>query len=369
MYNTQTPLQGNPSSNQTPFTDSTRYVSHAVIFLLILLGLYLGGFANLALEPLQLPAHTSSTNQALTQSSIPGEVTSSNATESTPLRISTDLPQDTSGIIQVALPRIAVEAPEPVVETQVRSEEVSSYQVQPGDTIYGIALSFGLTPETILWANPNLEDNPDLLQLGQELTVLPVNGVYHQVKSGDTIANIATTYKVDPAAITDYSLNQLEGNGGILTPDEWLIVPDGIKPYVAKRVSSISVSAPASALAGTGNFQWPADGSITQEFWSRHRGLDIGAWQGAPIYAADSGYIVAAQWDDTGYGRMILIDHGNGFRTLYAHLSVFFVDVGDEVTKGQQIANMGSTGNSTGPHLHFEITLNGTKRNPWGFLP
>ncbi|MFQ5577047.1 MAG: peptidoglycan DD-metalloendopeptidase family protein [Anaerolineae bacterium] len=251
----------------------------------------------------------------------------------------------------------------------VEVEEIRAYKVQPGDTIYAIAAQFSLAPETVLWANPSLEDNPDLLLVGQQITILPVDGVYHQVGSADTLEEIAATFKVQPQTIVDYHLNNLDPENPTLTAGQWLVIPGGVKPYVPKYVSVASVTAPGDALAGTGTFRWPTSGSITQEFWAGHRALDIGAWTGAPIFAADSGYVVAAQWDDTGYGRMIVIDHGNGFNTLYAHLSVMYVSVGDEVTQGQQIAEMGSTGNSTGPHLHFEVILNGVKRNPWGFLP
>lgn len=248
-------------------------------------------------------------------------------------------------------------------------EEIRTYNVDYGDTIFGIALKFGLTPETLLWANPNIENNPDLLQIGQEVTILPVDGVYHQVGASDTLETIATAFKVSSDAIINYHLNNLDAENPVILPGQWLIVPGGQKPYVAKYVSSVAVNAPDGALGGTGTFIWPASGKITQEYWGGHQALDIGAWTGAPVFAADSGYIAAAQWDDTGYGRMIIIDHGNGFKTLYAHLQVMYVSVGDEVTQGQQIAEMGSTGNSTGPHLHFEALLNGVKRNPWGFLP
>lgn len=248
-------------------------------------------------------------------------------------------------------------------------EEVQTYIVQPGDTIYGIADQFALSPETIQWSNPSLEDNPDLLSVGQELTVLPIDGVYHQVGSDDTIEGIAGTFKADPEAIINYHLNELDTENPVIKAGQWLIVPGGSKPYEPKYVSVARASAPQDAQGGTGAFQWPANGRITQEFWSGHRALDVGAWTGAPIYAADSGYVTAAQWSDSGYGRMIIIDHGNGFKTLYAHLSVLYVSVGDEVTQGQQIGEMGSTGNSTGPHLHFEVILNGVQRNPWGFLP
>jgi len=248
-------------------------------------------------------------------------------------------------------------------------DEIIRYTVQSGDTIFGIAAQFGLAPETIMWANGRLEDNPDLLRVGQELIILPVDGVYHQVGADDTLESIATAYKVDPAAIINYPLNQLDPDNPQITVGQWLIVPGGTKPYVPRTVVAYSGPIPEDASKGTGVFGWPTAGQITQGYWDRHRAIDIGTWKGAPVLAADSGYVVAAGWDDSGYGRMVVIDHGNGFQTLYAHLQVYYVETGDSVAKGQQIGEVGSTGNSTGPHLHFEIRQNGVQRNPFGFLP
>jgi len=114
---------------------------------------------------------------------------------------------------------------------------------------------------------------------------------------------------------------------------------------------------------------WPVAGRITQKFWSGHHAIDIGAPLGTPIYATGSGYVAVAGWSDVGYGRMVIIEHGNGFQTLYAHMQVFYVKEGQWVDKGQQIGEVGSTGNSTGPHLHFEIVLKGVRRNPLIYLP
>ena len=229
--------------------------------------------------------------------------------------------------------------------------------------------TFGLQTETIIWANRDLENNPDLLSVGQELTILPVDGVYHQVGGGDTIDGIAATFKVDPSAIINYPLNELDLENLVIQPGQWLIVPGGNKPFVPRTVTAYTGPVPDDATVGTGIFGWPTSGSITQGYYGYHPGLDIGGWLGAPILAADSGHVVIAGWDNTGYGNMVVVDHGNGFQTLYGHLQAYYVNAGDNVVKGQQIGEMGSTGNSTGPHLHFEIRQGTVQRNPYGFLP
>ncbi len=336
------------------FFQSDRFIVHLIIFALIVSITALGSW-RLSQQQLK-PAHYGNPQLAQKVETAPDT--------GNPLTLSGALKNRNTGLLlPAAVPHTIIP------DRTVIVEEVKTYIVQPGDTIYGIADQFALSPETIQWTNPALEDNPDLLSVGQELTILPVDGVYHQVGSDDTIEGIASTFKADPETIINYHLNELDPENPAIQVGQWLIIPGGSKPYKPKYVSVAHANAPQSAQGGTGTFQWPANGTITQEFWSGHRALDIGAWTGAPIYAADSGYVTAAQWSDSGYGRMIIIDHSNGFKTLYAHLSVLYVSVGDEVTQGQQIGEMGSTGNSTGPHLHFEVILNGVQRNPWGFLP
>jgi murein DD-endopeptidase MepM/ murein hydrolase activator NlpD len=244
--------------------------------------------------------------------------------------------------------------------------DVITYTVVAGDTLYGIAKRYKLAAETIMFAN-GLEQNPDLLRLGQALVILPADGIYHTVGKNDTLEKIAKAYKVKPDVILQYPLNHLDPNSLALAPGQKLIVPGGIKE-LPKPVVQV-YKAPAGSKRGSGRFVWPTSGYVTQAYKPLHRALDIARAKGTPVKAADSGTVVFAGWSNTGYGYNIVIDHGNGFQTRYAHLSRILVQRGQAVAKGAQIGNMGSTGRSTGPHLHFEVMKGGVPVNPVGYLP
>ena len=264
--------------------------------------------------------------------------------------------------------------PVPVPHTTIAEREttkVFTYTVQSNDNIWAIAQSFGLQAQTILWANPLVEQAPDLLSVGQVLVILPVDGIYHTVQPGDTVDKLAKKYESSVEEITSYPANQLE-EPFTLTAGQQLIIPGGIKP-IPKEYNIYPMTwvgtPPKDALQGSGRFAWPARGVLTQRYWSAHLAIDIGNRQGTPIYAADAGYVRLAGRDTWGYGNQVVIDHGNGFVTRYAHLHTILVKAGQSVTKNQQIGTMGNTGRSTGPHLHFEVIQNGVKRNPLGYLP
>jgi LysM repeat protein len=240
------------------------------------------------------------------------------------------------------------------------------YVVQSGDNVSKIAKSFGVRPETILWSNPELETWPDYIVVGQELFVLPLDGAYHEVKAGDTLDSLAERYSVDPSVIVECEYNDLS-EPYELQVGERLVVPGGTRPIVPRYVRA-TAPAPANAPQGSGSFMWPASGYLTQGFWPGHQAIDIGGVTGTPIYAADTGYVSATGWMG-GYGNYLIINHGNGFETLYAHLSEIRAIAGQSVQRGDLIGLMGSTGRSTGPHLHLEIRQGGVKRNPIGFLP
>lgn len=287
-----------------------------------------------------------------------------------PLSTAGAAPVEARGTLGGSLIRAAV----PVTKISERQrEEIVHYVVMPGDTLIGIAKKFGISPDTVKWAN-DLELNPDLLRVGQELIILPVSGVYHVVAEGDTLTQIARRYKVQPEAIVAYKPNGLKDLNEPLPVGKVLIIPGGEKPWVPPYVSAYSGPVPKAAGKGTGRFVWPATGRITSLFGSmrgrsQHTGLDIAAWTGSPVLASDSGYVAFAGWDRTGYGNLVVINHGNGYITYYAHLSKIFVRRGDSVAQGQRIGAVGCTGNCTGPHLHFEVRENNVLRNPLGFLP
>jgi len=266
----------------------------------------------------------------------------------------------TSRIIHSSLP---IGEPQHAVRTSI-----TLYAVEPGDSVLGIAQKFGLEGNSLLWANGRLADNPDFLKVGQELVILPVDGAYHTVTKGETLEEIAEAYKVAPEAITEYAGNDLSAPYDLVGGQK-LIIPGGVRPYVPRRVVAYTGPVPANAQKGTGSFVWPTSGFISQGYWEGHHAIDIAGSPGTPILAADSGYVAVAQWSDVGYGRMVIIDHGNGFQTLYAHMTKYYVEPGQSVGKGQQIGERGSTGNSTGPHLHFEVIKNGARHNPFIYLP
>jgi murein DD-endopeptidase MepM/ murein hydrolase activator NlpD len=245
---------------------------------------------------------------------------------------------------------------------------VITYTVQPGDTVQAIAEQFGLQPTTIMWADSAIEDAPDLLRIGQVLTILPIDGVYHQVTEGDTLESIAEKYKVEPEAIAACEYNQLPPPDYPISVGAHLIVPGGEKPYVPKVVTTYSGSVPEGAR-GTGRFLWPVLGSITQGYWYGHRAIDVGAPSGSAVLSADGGFVSFAGWTDVGYGYLVVVDHANGFATYYAHLSSVYVYAGQAVARGEVIGAVGSTGWSTGPHLHFEVRYYGAQQNPRVYLP
>lgn len=257
----------------------------------------------------------------------------------------------------------------PTEEKNRQRDEIIFYTVEPGDTISEIAEKFGITANTILWEN-NLSQY-SLIRPGDKLTILPVSGIQHKVAKGETLAKIAKKYEVEPETIIEF--NKLASVNDIKVGEK-LVIPGGKKIYAAPTYSLRSLVGPAAPSAArvvaTGKMLWPTTCShISQYFRWRHSGVDIACGYGKPIYAADSGQVVKAQggWNG-GYGIITIIDHGNGTQSLYGHQSAIYVSVGQNVSKGQVIGAMGSTGRSTGPHVHFEIRVGGVRKNPLYYI-
>jgi murein DD-endopeptidase MepM/ murein hydrolase activator NlpD len=270
---------------------------------------------------------------------------------------------------------------------------VITYTVVAGDSVFGIAEMFNLKPETIMWANTTiLRDNPHRLQIGQVINIMPVNGTYHKWSTGENLEKVAEFYGVEVSKIIEWPGNPFDLFGtnvddpGI-QPGTMLIVPDGKREMIDYGPPRIPRDNPAIArtygpghcgvlmdgIVGDGFFIWP-----TTERWlsgydyspeTNHNGIDIAGDTGYPIYAADDGVVVYSGWSYSGYGNLVVIDHGNDWQSLYAHLETIFVSCGESVFQGATIATMGNTGNSSGSHLHFEMLYGSAKVNPWNFLP
>jgi len=287
-----------------------------------------------------------------------------------------------------------IRQPKPQFDENIEVEErnqVTTYTVETGDTIFGIAEKFDLMPETVLWSNRYIiGDTPDGLIVGLELYILPVDGVYHKWSEGEGLNGVASFYGVDPDVIVNYPGNGLDpatigdyANPNI-KPGTMLVVPDGVRPTISWVVARDEAASGSSYLGpgacggiiygnvGTGTFTWPTTATWLSGYDYTppvHNGLDFDGDFGSPIYASDTGVIVYSGWSDRGYGNLIVVDHDDGWQTFYAHLmDGTLLPCGSNVQKGQLMASMGSTGNSSGPHLHFELRLNGSPMNPWLFL-
>jgi len=249
-------------------------------------------------------------------------------------------------------------------------DKIIQYTVQEGDTVSSIAEKFGISVDTIRWQN-NLKSK-DAIKVGQKLEILPVTGVAHKVQKGDTVYSIAKKYDTSPQGIVDFDFNTFVNDETFeLAIGQIIIVPDGVMPKEipwspVARVRQVTPD--AGTVSATGTFVWPTSGTISQPFRSYHPGIDIANSSLPPVLATDSGTVMVAGWHPYGYGNYILIDHGNGYRSLYAHLSAIYVVTGQTVNRGDAIGKVGSTGRSTGPHLHFEIILNGVHLNPLTLL-
>ena len=241
--------------------------------------------------------------------------------------------------------------------------DISEYEVVSGDTVESIAQKFSISAETVLWANDLKKQTP--LRVGQKLVILPVSGVSYKIRSGDTVSEIAEKFAVTQQELTEFN-NLVDGK---LSVGDVIIIPGGkivpVKVSVPVKIGSGKTDPKKTVNTTASNaFSRPAAGVRTQGIHG-HNGIDIASSYGTPITAAGAGTVTLVRGGDGwngGYGNYVVITHQKGVQTLYAHMSSISVSQGQSVSKGQQVGAMGSTGQSTGVHLHFEVR---GARNPF----
>jgi LysM repeat protein len=269
-------------------------------------------------------------------------------------------------------------APVPVTFQGKRPHhEFETYTVLRGDTPSEIAYQYGIKTETLLGGNPFLSQESSLMQPDMVLTILPIDGVLHDVQPGDTLESISEQYGIPVEDIIAYEPNNLEFPFR-LYPETQILVPGAIADvfvWTPPSLASVrsgggsSGGGVAPAIVGTGTFVYPVGSrNFSQRYWYGHPGIDIALSEGSGVYASDTGTVTFAGWNIYGYGNLIVINHGNGYETFYGHLSGINVFPGQIVYQGNVIGAVGNTGNSSGPHIHFEIRTNGNQDDPCWYI-
>lgn len=264
--------------------------------------------------------------------------------------------------------------PNPAGGLPVYGRDLEVYEVRGGDTVGQIAAYYNVSERTII--DENGLSGAALIRPGQTLRILPITGVKHTVKDGETLGSISKKYNVDLETIIEYNEIEIEEH---IFPGEEIIIPNGVKPrpatperqqYLAdlKKEDYQKAAIPDDYQGSGSGFVWPLPAArrLSQKFWSRHRAIDIPC-RDCQVAASADGIVEIAGWQ-TGYGNTILLNHGNGYRTRYGHGSKLLVSAGDSVAQGQAIMVSGSTGRSSGPHLHFEIRQGQTYLDPMKYL-
>jgi murein DD-endopeptidase MepM/ murein hydrolase activator NlpD len=272
--------------------------------------------------------------------------------------------------------------------------QMTQYTIEEGDSLFGIAEKFNIKPASILFSNQNtLFDDPHRIYPGQVLNIPPIDGAFYEWHAGDGLNGVARFFKVTPEDIINWPANNLslEKLGDLtnpnIAPGTLVFIPGGKRTFTSWSAPFISRTDPAKArifgpgycgvqtdgYIGNGTFVWP-----TTETWlsgydytpdTNHWGIDVAGQLNNNVFASDSGVVVYSGWNDWGYGYVVVIDHGNGWQTLYAHLNVIYATCGMSVSQGTAIGGLGTTGRSSGPHLHFEImNVSGARVNPHSYL-
>ena len=262
--------------------------------------------------------------------------------------------------------------------------ESIAYRVSRGDAMLSIADTYKINIDSILFTNPDLGDNPHSLKPGMELTIPPVDGIYYKWKDGDTFESVADKFGAKADEIINFAGNKIDLTNPKVEAGTTVMVPGGTRelknwaaelPTEGRAANTGTGGNNASNVCGGGpvanGFGWPAGSHNISGYgyMPSHLGLDIQANEGEPIYAAGAGIVTMAQsgWN-YGYGNVVQIDHGNGYVTVYAHLSVINVGLCTSVGQGTLIGAAGSTGNAFGAHLHFEVRIGGSNVNPYSIV-
>ena len=281
----------------------------------------------------------------------------------------------------------------PQIHTNLPSKpriDVITYVVKEGDTLFGIAAAYGLKPESLLWSNRYiLGDNPDNLVPNLKINIPPEDGAIYEWQNGDGLNGVAKFYQVTPQDILNWAGNRLDPNtiGDLSLPNipsgTMLFIPNG-DGGIVDWLPHITRDTPAEATSfgdgfcgkitegavGTGTYSWPTTLKYLSgyDYTSIHHGIDIAGELDNPVYAVDDGVVVYAGWNNSGYGNLLIIDHGDGWQSVYGHLDRILVSCAESVMKNEEVALLGTSGNSSGPHLHFEMRKDGGYVNPWDFL-
>jgi murein DD-endopeptidase MepM/ murein hydrolase activator NlpD len=259
------------------------------------------------------------------------------------------------------------------------------YRVMRGDAMLAIADKYKVKSETILYVNKELGDNPHSLRPGMELLIPPVDGLYYEWKEGDTFESVAEQFNAKAEDIIEFPGNNIDLTNPQVKPGTLVMIPGGSRQLRNWEADLVTASRSNNGSTGTSDFGsnvcgggpvassfgWPADAhSLSGNgYGPGHLGIDITAPEGSNVYAAGDGIVTMAQggWN-YGYGNVVQIDHGNGYVTVYAHLSQINVSVCQPVGRGALIGLSGNTGNSFGAHLHFEIRVGGSNINPYDIV-
>ncbi|MEI6288166.1 MAG: M23 family metallopeptidase [bacterium] len=320
-------------------------------------------------ETLEDTAASSPQNQIYSYLGESANLSSKDLTETSPTDTDYGLPNTTvnngGALIKPEMPNTEV--------AKAGGKTIQEYTVLDGDAIGLIANKFGITVNTILWAN-NLSFQ-SIIKPGQKLLIPPTSGILHKIQRGDTLNKIAKLYDADISKITDF--NNLTDDS-TLTAGEQLMVPGGRIVYTPRPRA---YTAPTTATGSNKNTTitdsssgskmiWPSSCHYISQYFKGwlHTGVDIACDWGTPVHAAGGGTVISVVYGRTGYGYHVIVDNGNGRQTLYGHLSSIYVKQGQEIDRGETIGLEGSTGRSTGPHLHFEVRVGGSRVNPLNYI-